>query len=313
MVSAVIAAGSVTVGFADALFIPDDEVIDGGLIAGYSRPPCCSTRVADVLVRVRGGANCSGTPIMGGTLVVTAAHCVLDDDGQVAASRTVVWDGTSFKPSAVLVNQAYHDSRHVRLDAAVLLMSEAIPGATAALGDRLPATGLATVAGIQPLDTDGSLLRGTRFDNRPHPTAASGPVVEIESSAAGCVGPAADLQISVARVKVPCGLIPGASGGGLFVGPTERPILVGVISTVAHDLSYNEVVPLLELHELLDNPDRYLHPMGLATATSSAAEHHTSVTRRSFSRWRRRVAAAGRGPPTPPPCDATRRRGRRRR
>ena len=109
VVSAVLAAGSMTVGFADAVFVPDEQ-IDGGLMAGFSGPRVLNTPVADLLVRVRGGANCSGTPVMGGMLVVTAAHCVLDEDGQVAASRTVIRDGVSYKPAAVLVNQKYHDS-----------------------------------------------------------------------------------------------------------------------------------------------------------------------------------------------------------
>jgi hypothetical protein len=269
VVSAVIAAASVSVGFADAVFVPEEQLAAGAQVAVFSRPAVLNTPVADVLVRVRGGANCSGTPILGGTLVVTAAHCVIDDNGQVAASRTVVRDGESYKPAAVLVNRQYHDLRRVRLDAAVLVMSEAIPGATADLGERLPDTGLATVAGMQPLDSGGSLLRGTRYDNRPHLRPASGSIVEIETSAAGCVGPAAALQVSTARVKVPCGLIPGASGGGLFVGAAERPTLVGVISTVAYDLTYNEVVPPTELRELLAHPDRYVHAMNVEMLAST--------------------------------------------
>ena len=191
-------------------------------------------------------------------------------------------------------------------------MSEVIPGAAAApTGEGLPATGLATVAGIQPLDSDGSLLRGTRYDNRPHPTAASGPVVEIDSSAAGCVGPAADLQISHARVKVRCGLIPGASGGGLFVGAIERPILAGVISTVAHDLSYNELVPVAEVHRLLDNREHVLVRDGPGRSHPCRTRPHPTVMGSWVTRTPRRGAAADHGPPAPPPCDATRRPGTR--
>ena len=138
MVSAVIATGSVSVGFADTLFVPDEQVAAGAQVGAFSRPAVLNTRVADVLVRVRGGANCSGTPILGGTLVVTAAHCVIDDNGQVAASRTVVRDGESYKPAAVLVNRQYHDLRHVRLDAAVLVMSEAIPARQRISGSGFP-------------------------------------------------------------------------------------------------------------------------------------------------------------------------------
>ena len=53
--------------------------------------------VADVLIRVRGGAFCSGTPISGTVYVVTAAHCVLDHEGRVAP-RSVVRDGVTNGP-----------------------------------------------------------------------------------------------------------------------------------------------------------------------------------------------------------------------
>ena len=112
---------------------------------------------------------------------------------------------------------------------------------------------------MQPLDTDGSLLRGTRYDNRPRPKGTTGGVVEIETAAAGCVHPASDLEITTTRVEVPCGLIPGASGGGLFVEDDGELILVGVLSTVAPDLAYNGVAPLSAIHELLDNPAAYTH------------------------------------------------------
>jgi hypothetical protein len=229
-----------------------------------TRPHVLTIDVADVIVRVHGGKACTGTPITGTTFVVTAAHCVLVG-AHVAASRTVLRNGVEYNAVSVLVNPDYHDSPSPRLDAAVLVMDHVIPGPSATLGDAYPAHGEVTLVGFQPLDTDGSLLRGTRYDNRPDPQGSAGGAVEIETAAAGCVHRVAELEITDTRVKVPCGLIPGASGGGLFVHNNGELSLVGIISTVAPDLTYNGVTPLTAVRELLDNPDEYAHEMAGAT------------------------------------------------
>ena len=56
---------------------------------------------------------------------------------------------------------------------------------------------------------------------------------------------------------VPCGLVPGASGGGLFTEVEGQLVLVGILSTVTSDLSANGVVPLPALQKLLDHPEIY--------------------------------------------------------
>ena len=229
-----------------------------------TRPHVLTIDVADVIVPVHGGKACTGTPITGTTFVVTAAHCVLVGD-HAAASRTVLRNDIEYNAVSVLVNPDYHDSPSPRLDAAVLVMDHVIPGPSASLGDAFPAQGAVTLVGFQPLDTDGSLLRGTRYDNRPQPQGSAGGAVKIETAAAGCVHRVAELEITDTRVKVPCGLIPGASGGGLFVHNNDELSLVGIISTVAPDLTYNGVTPLTAVRELLDNPDEYAHEMAGAT------------------------------------------------
>ena len=147
-----------------------------------TQPHALATPVADVIVRVRGGATCTGTPITGTKFVVTAAHCVLVGD-DVAASRTVQRDGVEYTAASVLVNPEYPDSPGPRLDAAVLVMDQGMPGPSATLGDALAARGPVTLAGFQPSGIDGSLLRGIRPDNRPHPQATAGGVVKIETAA----------------------------------------------------------------------------------------------------------------------------------
>ena len=234
-----------------------------------TRPHVLHTQLADVIVRIRGGAVCTGTPITGTKLVVTAAHCVLDAHGAVAGSRTVLRNGVEYTPAAVLVDPQYHHSPSPRLDAAVLVMNQVIPGPSATIGDTIPTTGLLTIAGFQPLDTDGSLLRGSRYDNRPLPKGATGGVVQIDTAAAGCVRPATDAQTTANQLKLACGLIPGASGGGLFTEKNGKPILVGIISTVAADLSYNGLVPLAALRQLLANPTTYTHDMTAQASTPS--------------------------------------------
>ena len=267
-------AGPLTAGEADA-------AAHVGLDSQLSRPHLLSTRVADVLVSIRGGTVCTGTPVSGprvgrqttrGTnLVVTAAHCVLDLDGQVAGSRTVLREDVAYTAEAVLINPEYRDSPIPRFDAAVLVLDRIIPGPSATLGDAVPADGLATLAGLQPLDTDGSLLRGTRYDNRPHPSGATGVVTRIRSAAVGCESPVTALEITESQWRMPCGLIPGASGGGLFVERSGELFLVGIVSTVAADLAYNGLVPLDAVHELLESPARYTYELdGRSSATSGA-------------------------------------------
>jgi hypothetical protein len=233
------------------------------------RPHVLAGDIASVLVRIGGGPACSGTPITGTTYVVTAAHCVLDPGGAPGA-RSVHRAGHVYPALSVLVDTAYSVSPSPRLDAAVLVMGEPIPGPSASVGERFPRRGTVTLAGHQPLDTDGSLLRGTTPDDRPRPSGATGSIIVLESAAAGCVHPVSVVDVTEAMIRVPCGLIPGASGGGLFVSEPGKQSIVGIISTVAHDLASNGVVPLSALRELLTHPDRYRHRVAARTDRSAA-------------------------------------------
>jgi hypothetical protein len=227
-------------------------------LAELGQPHVLDGDVAEVLVRVFGNSACSGTPITGTRLVITAAHCVLDSAGDVTAV-TVIRDGVEHSPRAVLVNPRYSDTPSAHLDAAVLIMDRAIPGTGARLGSTLPTQGLVTLAGLQPIDTDGTLLRGTTAHDRPTPKGVIGGVVEIESLPSGCVELASSIEIVVNRLEVDCGLVRGASGGGLFIEHGGRLVLLGIISTVDVDLSFNGLAPLAAVHELLSHPRQYTH------------------------------------------------------
>jgi hypothetical protein len=222
------------------------------------RPHVLHDGVADVIVRVRGSSVCSGTPITGTRLVITAAHCIVDNAGDLTAV-TVVRDGMKFSPRAVLVDPRYHDAPSPHQDAAVLIMDRPIPGPAAILGDSLPTDGLVTLAGFQPIDTDGTLLRGTSYYDRPTPKGVTGGVVEIASLPTGCVDRASSIEIASDRLTIDCGLVPGASGGGLFVERDGGLVMLGIIATVGVDLSFNGLTPLAAVHELLNHPRQYTH------------------------------------------------------
>ena len=100
---------------------------------------------------------CSGTPFAGTVYVVTAAHCVL---GRGTLSASLVRDGIEISATAALVDQRYLDGPRARFDAAVLVLDRTVPGAAATIGSEVPTTGSVTVAGLQPLDSDGTLLHG---------------------------------------------------------------------------------------------------------------------------------------------------------
>ena len=150
-------------------------------------------------------------------------------------------------------------------------MDQVIPGTSASVAAAMPTTGSVTIAGLQPVDSDGSLLRGTGPHDRPSPKGATGKVIMIESALAGCTVPTVSLSVTGNQVEIPCGLIPGASGGGMFVEVNGTIVLVGIISTVTADLSANGVVPLDSLHELLRHPWRYWHEVTGTHGTASAA------------------------------------------
>jgi hypothetical protein len=222
-----------------------------------ARPHLIDDAFADVVVRLHGQV-CTGTPITGTVYVVTAAHCVLSDNGEVQR-RTIVRNHVRYPAVAVLVNTAYFDHPSEELDVAVLVMAQVIPGPSARVGTSLPYSGQVTLAGYQAINSDGSLSRDPQLKVHPLPKAATGTQNDFPYQPAGCVASVQSLDVSAARVIVPCGLVPGASGGGLFTVDHGELVLVGILSTVTADLSANGIVPLASLHELLEHPDRYAH------------------------------------------------------
>jgi hypothetical protein len=242
----------------DSTFDSTPPRVDGALDELLaSLPHRIDDAVSDAIVRLVGPV-CTGTPITGTPYVVTAAHCVLTDSGEVI-QRTVVRDGIRYPAVAVLVNTEYADHPREEIDAAVLVLAHAIPGPSAQVGTALPTSGDVALAGYQPIDSDGSLLRGHGPNDHPRPKGATGTKVSTPYEPAACVVSVDALKVGAARVTVPCGLIPGASGGPLFTEVDGKLVLVGILSTVTADLSTNFIVPLDALHELLAHPELYAH------------------------------------------------------
>jgi hypothetical protein len=225
--------------------------------------------IADVLVRVYGREACSGTPITGTRYVVTAAHCVLDPAGGTSQA-SVKRGGITYPADAVLVDNRYLDAPSARLDAAVLVMDQALPGPSATIGTAIPATGSVTLAGLQPLDSDGTLLRGTNPREIPTPRGATGTYLNIVTAPAGCTLPTTSLSLRGDQVDVPCGLIPGASGGGLFARTDTTIVLLGIVSNVTTDQTVNGAVPLVSLQRLLRHPAAYRHAITATDHTQQA-------------------------------------------
>ena len=92
---------------------------------------------------------------------------------------------------------------------------------------------------------------------------------------AGCVQRSTSVDITPNRLTIGCGLIPGASGGGLFAERSGELILIGVTSTVAGDLSSNGLVPIANVRQLLAAPEQYAH-----TLTDIEGEGQSSGTLR---------------------------------
>ena len=127
---------------------------------------------------------------------------------------------------------------------------------------------------------------------------ATGNRTTVKHLTAGCVEAVPALKVTPTLVTMQCGLIPGASGGGLFVVNDGQLVLVGILSTVTNDLTANGIVPLASLHELLEHPDRYTHRFATAQmrrdhSRSPDVIDHEELSNNPSERPKRRSHPAG--------------------
>lgn len=234
-----------------------------------------SSTEADLLVRVRGVGVCSGSPIVGTNYVVTAAHCVLDPMTGTIGSRydlRVERDSQRYDIVEVLVDTTPRDGVDAANDAAVLVMETSVPGP----GIHLPSSASfssATLVGFQSLDSDGTWLRGNNYDDLDRIKGASAGIVYISSAPAACTVPTAMIESRKGFSWIPCGMIPGGSGGPFVKDSASGYQLVGVLSTVSYNLTHNGITPAAKVIELLENQDTYRREIPQAEYNAATMQH----------------------------------------
>lgn len=204
------------------------------------------------LVRVLGpGGLCSGTPIRGTRYVVTAAHCVLSPTtGKVDAGDivTIFDDGESYRVVRAMVRETgvpLSEMKDWRNDAAVLVLGTSL-GDGVLLGESDDIASGGVLVAYQRVDADGRFYRGS-------PTVKAG---FSEFVPASCRFPGRQIRIVDGYLVVPCAMQPGGSGGPVLSQIGGEYFLVGVLSSLAEDYSYNNVAPVATIKDLLSHPGR---------------------------------------------------------
>lgn len=228
---------------------------------------------ASVLVEVRGSGVCTGAKVANTRLVITAAHCVVEKRTGLVGSKydlRVERGDTRYDIESVLVNWTWGPKMDSANDVAILVMSEEVPGPGVLVADHY-AGSAATMIGFQPLKGDGTWLRGKNYDDLVHPKDASPGITYVESTPAACSVSSGDVKwTKQATWDLPCGMVPGASGGPVVVRESNGEFtLVGVISAVNFSLSRNFIAPLEKVRTLLDSPDAYRKDLAVATPAAS--------------------------------------------
>jgi hypothetical protein len=213
-----------------------------------------------LLVLVRGVGLCSGAPVLGTNLVVTAAHCLIDPVTGGVSNRLdlrVERGNVRYDIEAVLIDPVTTTpgERGIRpdRDGAILVMREPVPGPGVSLDDRPNGpVGSVAIVGYQPLGENGTFSRPDNYLARDSATNAL-----MARAAATCHAPWEDVVIRKGALIVPCGMIPGGSGGPVIGYGPGGETLLGVLSSVDLDLAHNGVTPVSELRRLLADRERY--------------------------------------------------------
>jgi hypothetical protein len=203
------------------------------------------------LVTVHGPRSgfCSGAPITGTNLVVTAAHCVVVRDPDAVGTRynlRVERSGVRYEVLEVYADMSWEEGWKPEDDVAVLVMEYPIPGPGLALAEAFePAA--ATLVGFQPA-SNGAWLRGLDYDSHIDTVRTTN---HANAPAACSIIATSFVQSKYGHWWVPCGMVPGVSGGPLVVAGVSGPTLIGVSSSVDFDLEFNGVAPVEKVQYLL--------------------------------------------------------------
>jgi hypothetical protein len=222
-----------------------------------------------LVVTVRGVGICTGAPLEGTRLVVTAAHCLLDrGTGEVSTRHDlrVERDGVRYDVESVIVDPSSTVGRvEPARDAAILVLRSRIHGPGVRIGSvgtrnvvRTPvvdeiSSGRAVLIGHQPVDLEGRFHRGKEYHDRGTLEGASTGAVYVGHVTAAC--DAFTHEQRDGFLLYPCGMVPGGSGGPVLARGTNR--LLGVISSVNRTLTWNGVTPVDEILRLLEREERF--------------------------------------------------------
>lgn len=219
---------------------------------------------SSILVRVRGQGICTGTPIKGTLYVVTAAHCIVDKRTWEFTTRydvRVEYNDKRYDVTSALVDtEAYPQDGQLysNRDVAVLVLREQIPGVGVYLGEDSLIEHGATLVGYQSVSSIESFYRPKDYASLKQGTKGTG-VVPLASAPAACSVRYEDIEIREGFWSVPCGMIPGGSGGPMIVSTANSQYLVGVLSSVNGSLSSNGIAPVSAVLALIANPAKYTH------------------------------------------------------
>lgn len=212
---------------------------------------------AGFLVKVQGPGTCSGSPIKGTNLVITAAHCVMEPGTGAVGKRydlRVEHNDTRFNVVEVYLDMEVSPLPHPEDDVAILVLDRQVPGAKLEVASSFDGKIDAKLIGYQPSTGWGSWLRGEDYsshrENLPTSFVARPAVCKVPAGSAEWVKDPGIWSVS-------CGFVPGASGGPLVAVIDGKPALVGVASTVNKKLTHNGIAPLAKVLELLENGDKY--------------------------------------------------------
>jgi hypothetical protein len=186
-----------------------------------------SNRLGVVLIvgtSATGGGACSGVPVKGTQMVISAAHCLTDrkSTNELFPNLWIRDPGSGMLLAAVVAVRFDHrhfDTLEPRYDLAVLHTDRVWPSGVDAV-EPLRTPQDVTVHALQVVRAHGWYLVAGNEEER---------IAVMECSARDLPVPA----LKDGMFNLPCGLVPGASGSPVVADIDGSSTLVGVLSTVS--------------------------------------------------------------------------------
>jgi hypothetical protein len=203
-------------------------------------------RVAtDVVVGIgTNNGQCSGTPIYGTNLVITAAHCVFGANDRDPAEYVDIFHGGTYVGAAqsVVYDRRYRafdpdDDTRYTYDVAIVRSNRVYDFGVERVADLINGIG-GTAVGLQPvLDTGEVVHKNDPVMCEKHKCTEGGFAYGAKRGPVGCSFTEDDVQTMNSDHKFRCRLLQGASGGPVYQHQ-EVLTLVGVV--VSHHVSQSK-------------------------------------------------------------------------